>query len=200
MVNGKAIIGLMGGVGSGKSCVAGEFLRLGCGVVDADRVGHDLLGAGHIKDKIREVFGEGVFGADGEVDRGALSEIVFHSEENVARINNILHPEILVKCEQLIDDLSITAAKAIILDMPLLVEVGWDKRCDFLVFIDCPEQIRAQRAEKKGTDTKKNLKKRENFQISLDTKAKIAHYTLNNHSDRQALASQVDRIFSIINK
>jgi len=194
----KIIIGIMGGLGSGKSSVAAEFGKLGCAVIDADRIAHQLLDTEDIARKVRDAFGPEVFGADGDIDRAALGERTFESSENVAKINDILHPEILIKCTQLIAEYNNSDIKAIILDLPLLIEVGWHKKCDILIFIDCPEPIRAQRTEKNGHLSKKLLKKRENFQISLDKKSKIAHYTINNHSDLSVMAEQVARIFSII--
>ena len=198
MANEKLIIGILGGIGSGKSSVAAEFAKLGCGVVDADKIAHELLETEEIAEQVRQAFGEDVFDSDGRINRQVLGERTFENSENVAKINDILHPEVLVKCRQLIAEYNNTDIKAIILDLPLLIEVGWEKKCDILIFVDCPEPIRAQRAEKNCGLSKKLLKKRENFQISLDNKSKIAHYTINNHSDLLALAEQVARIFSII--
>ncbi len=197
MENKKIIIGILGGIGSGKSSVAAEFAKLGCAVIDADRIAHQLLDTEKIARQIRDAFGAEVFDADGRVNCSALGDRTFESSENVAKINDILHPEILIKCRQLIAEYNNADIKAIILDLPLLVEVGWDKKCDILIFIDCPERIRTQRTAKNGHLSKKLLKKRENFQISLDNKLKIAHYTINNHSDLSVLAEQVVRIFSI---
>ena len=194
----KLIIGILGGIGSGKSSVAAEFAKLGCAVIDADRIAHQLIDTERIVRQIREAFGAEVFDADGNIDRAALGERTFENSENVAKINDILHPEILIKCGQLIAEYNNADIKAIILDLPLLIEVGWDKKCDILIFVDCPEPIRAERAEKNGRLSKKLLKKRENFQISLDNKLKIAHYRVNNHSDLSVMAEQVARIFSII--
>ena len=88
--------------------------------------------------------------------------------------------------------------RAIVLDMPLLLEVAWDKHCDVLIFVECSDSIRSKRAEKRDICYENRLKKREKFQISLDNKAQIAHYTVRNNSDLSALAEQVERIFSII--
>jgi dephospho-CoA kinase len=78
------------------------------------------------------------------------------------------------------------------------VEVGWDKRCDKLIFVDCNQQLRIDRAGEIGTFDENQLKIRENFQISLDNKAVIADNTINNNSDFSALAKQVADIFSCI--
>jgi dephospho-CoA kinase len=105
----------------------------------------------------------------------------------------------LARCEELLSELNEDrAVKAIVLDMPLLVEVGWKKRCDKLVFVACREDIKAQRAAKKGVSWKNQQKKRENFQISLDMKSKIADYTVENNSDVSTMSNQVIKIFTTI--
>ncbi len=196
----KPIIGILGGPASGKSTVAGEFARLGCGLVDADVEVGRLLEDGDIKEQIRRAFGQGVFDNDGRINRDRLAEQVFESKANVDRINGIIHPPVLARCEQLIAEYnSDSGIKAIVLDIPLLVEVGWAESCDKLVFVACDYQIRACRAGEKGGFYKKQLKKRENFQISLDKKAKIADYMLSNNSGLAAMAEQVVRVFTIIN-
>jgi dephospho-CoA kinase len=105
----------------------------------------------------------------------------------------------LARCEELLNALNEhRQVKAIVLDMPLLVEVGWEKRCDKLIFVACREDIKAQRAAKKGVSWKNLQKKRENFQISLDMKSKIADYTVENNSDLSTMSNQVIKIFTII--
>jgi dephospho-CoA kinase len=88
--------------------------------------------------------------------------------------------------------------KAIVLDMPLLVEVGWARRCDKLIFVDCKRQLRVDRAKKMGVFNENQLKIRENFQISLDNKVAIADNTVDNNSAFSALPRQVADIFSYI--
>jgi dephospho-CoA kinase len=193
----KIVIGILGGIGSGKSSVAQEFARLGCGVIEADSMVRQLLEDKNIVQTITEAFGTDIL-SNAKVDRIKLSEKVFQDSESVERINKIIHPHVLLKTEMLIEELNNSEkVKAIVLDIPLLAEVGWIKRCDKIVFVDCKYQIRAQRTLKKGGFSEKQLKKRENFQISLDKKAKIADYILDNNSCLSALAEQVFRIFSI---
>ena len=199
MDNRKKIIGILGGIGSGKSSVAGEFGRLGCGVIDADRIAHELLEKDEIIDRLKEAFGEGILDSNGKIQRGRLSEVVFEDQANVTKINEIIHPQVIAKAQEQIVEFNIQdKIKAIVLDAPLLVEVGWHKRCDKLVFVACKDQIRAHRNQKKGAFSIKQQKKRENFQISLDNKAKIADYIVDNNSDLSALSKQIVMIFSII--
>ena len=116
-------------------------------------------------------------------------------------LNDLIHPEVLRKCRSLIsqykDDETITG---IILDMPLLLEVGWEKKCDFLIFVACEEAERIEWALKNGKMDIEQLKKRENLQISLDKKRQIAHYRVYNNSDESDVAEQIAQIFSNITK
>lgn len=195
----KPIIGILGGIASGKSSVAASFARLGCGVVDADLVAHQLLKEYDTIKQLKDAFGEEFIHKDGTVDRQKLSFTVFDDLEKVRKINEIIHPPVLDRCNELIYAYNADHdVPAIVLDMPLLMEVGWDKRCDFLVFVDCNNENRQLHTANRSSDAKKYLKKRENFQISLDNKANLAHYTVDNNSDESAIAGQVECIFSII--
>ena len=199
MASGKIIIGILGRICSGKSTVAAEFARLGCDVIDADEIAHGLLEKSDIKEQIKEAFGDDVFDSTGRVDRNKLAEKVFEDEKTVERINRIIHPPVLAKCEELITEFnSRSNIKAIVLDVPLLAEAGWLGKCNKLIFVDCDEEIRARRAAKKGVFSKNQLKKRENLQIFLDKKKKIADYIVDNNSGLSAMAEQVVRIFTII--
>ncbi len=199
MADEKTVIGILGGICSGKSTVAREFGRLGCGVVDADAIAHELLEDSDIKKQIKEAFGEGIFDDAGLVKREELAEKAFEDEQAVAKINGIIHPPVLSRCADLIAEFNRRSdIKGIVLDIPLLAEAGWLKECDKLVFVECETEIRACRAAQKGRFSKKQLKKRENFQIFLDKKKKIADYIVDNNSGLSATAEQVVRIFTII--
>jgi len=194
----KPIIGILGGIGSGKSIVAAEFAKLGCKVIDADKIAHKLLDEQTVKEKIIASFGRAILDSDDKIDREKLAEVVFANTDRLLSLNEIIHPLVLQRAEELIKQYnSQNQVKAIVLDMPLLVEVGWDKRCDKLIFIDCEQKLRLDRAKKMGFD-KNQVKIRENFQISLDNKANLADNTINNNSDFSALARQVADIFSYI--
>ncbi len=195
----KIIIGILGGVCSGKSTVAAQLVRLGCGLIDADEIAHEVIEQEHIADEIVKAFGPGVCDSNGRIDRTRLGERVFESKTTVEMLNSIIHPPVLARCEELLSALNEhRQIKAIALDMPLLVEVGWKKRCDKLIFVACREDIKAQRTAKKGVSWKNLQKKRENFQISLDMKNKIADYIVENNSDLSTMSNQVIKIFTTI--
>jgi len=195
----KPIIGILGGIGSGKSTVAAEFAKLGCKVIDADKIAHELLlYKTAVKEKVVGLFGQTILDPAGKIDREKLAEVVFADARKLSLINEIIHPLVLQRAQELIKQYDCqNQVKAIVLDMPLLVEVGWDKRCDKLIFVDCEQKLRLDRAKKLGFD-KNQVKIRENFQISLDNKANLVDYTVENNSDFSVLAKQVVNIFSYI--
>jgi dephospho-CoA kinase len=194
----KPIIGILGGIASGKSTVAAEFAKLGCKVIDADKIAHEVIEQKNIKKKIVDVFGSDVLNSASEVDRKKLAGVVFSSAKKLSLLNNIVHPLVIAQVEQLIEQYNRrNQVRAIVLDMPLLAEIGWTERCDRLIFVDCSEKIRLKRAKKMGFN-KNQIKIRENFQISLDNKKKLADNSIENNSGFSALVRQVADIFSDI--
>lgn len=192
---------MMGGIASGKSTVAKLLEQSGCAVIDADAIAGEVLQTAEVKGQIAKMFGVDIFDTFGQIDRKKLAAIVFESSENILAINSIIHPLVFAHSEELIAEYnSDKNIKAIVLDMPLLLEVGWDKRCDKLLFVDCEAEIRLARSKKRADFDEKKIKKRENFQISLDKKADIAHYTICNNHGLLELARQLDDIFPCLVK
>jgi len=172
---------------------------LGCAVVDADKIAHRLLDEAGIREQVVGLFGQQILDPAGKIDREKLAEIAFADPEKLSLLNKAIHPLVLEETEQLIRrHNSQSRVKAIVLDMPLLLEVGWEKRCDRLIFVQCDPQIRGQRAKKMGFFDENQLKVRENFQISLDKKACVADNIIENNSGFSALVRQVANIFSSV--
>ena len=99
----KPIIGIIGGIGSGKSAVAAELGKLGCKVIDADRIAHELLEKKSVKDKILTYFGPEILNLKGKIDRRKLAEIVFADAGKLASLNRVIHPLVLKKTEKFIE-------------------------------------------------------------------------------------------------
>ena len=195
----KPIIGILGGIGSGKSTVANEFAKLGCAVVDADKIAHRLLDEAGVREEIVGLFGQQIVDPAGKIDRGKLAKVVFADPEKLLLLNKTIHPLVLKETEQLIRrHNSQSRVKAIVLDMPLLLEEGWETRCDRLIFVECDPRIRAERAKKMGIFDENQLKVRENSQISLDKKVGVADNIIENNSGFSALVRQVANIFSSV--
>jgi dephospho-CoA kinase len=198
----KPVIGILGGICAGKSTVANEFAKLGCKVIDADKIAHELLEENAVRDKIVRLFGQTILGQENKIDHKKLAEIAFSNEQKLLLLNGIIHPFVLDRTEELIEQYQReNNVPAIVLDMPLLVEVGWQNHCEHLIFVDCDKKIRQERAKKMGIFEENQIKIRENFQISLDNKRALADNSIDNNSGFSALVRQVIDIFStMVNK
>ncbi len=192
------IIGLLGGVASGKSLVARQFGEMGAGVLDADRAGHEVLRLPDVEDEIRNHWGERVFGDDGHVDRARLAAIVFDPspEGGTARkrLEQITHPRIAQLLSADAEALAAQGFRAVVLDAPLLFEAGWDRLCGTLVFVDAPGPVRLRRALARGW-TEQQFAAREAAQETLDLKRQRADYAIDNSGPPEATFAQVERVW-----
>jgi len=194
----KPVIGILGAIASGKSAVAAQFAKLGCAVIDADRMAKEMLDEPAISRSIIELAGEGVVSENRHIDKTKLASIVFNNPAMLEQLTNILHPPVLRQTSALISAYqSQDNVKAIVLDIPLLAEVGWDQNCDVLVFVNVDPAVRNERAACRGLGGEQ-IEAREKFQISLDKKRSLADYIVDNNSDLSELGEQVSRIFSSI--
>ena len=197
----KPLIGIIGGIASGKSTVAAEFGKLGCAVIDADMIVHELLREDKVRDEVVQLFGPEVLNACGELDRKRLATIVFADTKRLSALNKVIHPRVLRRTEELIAQYNQDShTQAIVLDMPLLIEVGWADRCDRVIFVECDRSRRVERARTEGLLDSREIEIRENLQISLDKKAGLADNIVDNNSDFSTLVRQIKRIFSEIAK
>lgn len=186
---------LVGGVASGKSTVARAFEKLGAVVVDADAEGHEVLKDAQVRDEIRAAFGE-VFAADGSVDRAKLGAAVFGDAAKLERLNGITHPRIRARTQAKLDAAIQGNAKAVVLDVSLLLESkAYEGKYDVLVYVACPEEERERRAEAKRGWKRGELQKRQQHQLSLDTKRALADAVIDNGGTEEATQQQVQRLW-----
>ena len=190
------VIGLIGGIGCGKSTVAKAFLSYGATLFDADQSGHAALCDPTIKEVIEARFGQTVFTPTGEVSRQALAKIVFSNEEELKSLNQLIHPFIIEQFLIKLKEVQASGVKFFILDAPLLLETGMDKYCDCIIFIDTDESLRTVRVSKRGWSIEE-FKNREKNQISLKKKQKKADYVIDNNG---TLATMERQVSSIIEK
>ncbi len=190
------LIGLIGGVASGKSTVAQAFQQLGAVVLDADRAGHKVLHLPAVRAAIGGRWGKEVIGEDGEVDRAALGKIVFapppDGPRELLELERITHPEIRARLKAQIEELARHGTQVVILDAPVMLKAGWDKFCDSIIFIDAPETERRQRAAARGW-TAEEFRRREAAQESVDEKRRRADFVLDNSQDLGYIQAQVQR-------
>ncbi|MBL7133278.1 MAG: dephospho-CoA kinase [Phycisphaerae bacterium] len=192
----KPVIGILGGVGAGKSTVAAELAALGCTLVDGDAIGHELLAEPAVREQLRQRWGGGIFTAAGEVDREALGKIVFNDPVELTALNSIMHPLIGRRIEQQIARAQADeSVAAVVMDAAVMLEAGWDEFCTHLVFVDAPQSERLSRKEGAMGLEKTSWKKCEEFQIPLDKKAGICDYIIDNSSSVSCLRDQVRELF-----
>jgi dephospho-CoA kinase len=190
------LIGLLGGVASGKSMVADMFRRLGAEVLDADRVGHEVLRMPAVRAAVGGRWGKDVIGPDGEVNRPALAKIVFAAPPDglreLAELERITHPEIRRRLQAEVAELARRGAKMAILDAPVMLKAGWSQLCDALVFVDAPADQRQARAMARGW-TAAEFARREAAQEPVEEKRRLADFVLDNSQDVSYIQAQVER-------
>jgi dephospho-CoA kinase len=181
------ILGLVGGVASGKSFVAECFRALGAAVLDGDKAGHAVLTEPAIIEAIRNRWGDGVIDASGNVNRSAVAKIVFAPGNEVEKrfLEELTHPRIHARLKRQMDQLQASPSPpaAVVIDAALLFEAGWDKLCDKVIFVDAPRDIRLERAIARGWSAE-HLAAREASQLPLDEKRNRSHIVIRNARSR----------------
>jgi dephospho-CoA kinase len=193
------IIGITGGVGSGKSLVAQQLGLLGAGVLDADRGGHEALRLPHVEAAARQRWGDAVFGTEGRIDRAKLARIVFaggpEAERERKYLEQLTHPEIGRLLKRQAEAFETAGIEVAILDAALLFEAGWNKMCDKTVFIESPREVRQARVLARGW-TKEEFAAREGVQESLDRKRAHADVIIDNSSSPERTQAQVEQFWA----
>ena len=199
MFAGKPIIGISGGIGSGKSFIAQLFAAEGCLVLNADDQVRALYADPSIKQTLKTWWGDQVFNTQGEVDRRAIAHIIFADPEQKKRLESLLHPRV----DQLRQAAMQAAAAdpqvlAYVWDIPLLFEVGLHARCDALIYVDAPPEQRLQRVRQTRGWEESELLRREKLQSPLDNKRRMSNYILKNTADVGFAQRQVREVLSEI--
>jgi len=192
------VIGIAGGIASGKSLVARCFERLGANVLDADSVGHEVLKNTEVIDAIVFQFGEIVL-FEGEIDRRALGRIVFDpSPEGVRsldRLEAITHPPIGLQIQSELTQLkSNSQLPAVVLDAPVMFKANWDTMCDKIVFVHTDITQRRTRALERGWDDDE-LSRRESQQFPILEKRSKSTDLIDNSGSREKTYAQVCKLW-----
>jgi dephospho-CoA kinase len=192
----KPIIGLVGGIGAGKSLVAALFAERGARVIDADAAGHEALRQPSIRDQVKSRWGDQVIEKDNQVNRRKLGSIVFADPQERTVLQAIVFPWIDQQIrEEIARAQSDPSVRLIVLDAAIMQETGWDAACNRVIFIDTPRQQRAARLMERRGWSAEELPSRERAQMSVDEKRSRAHDILINDGTLADLAQQVDAWF-----
>lgn len=194
------VIGVIGGIGSGKSRVAALLAGRGAQVIDADAVGHALLNQRPVREQVVARFGTGILTppADPEgppsIDRRALGAIVFPNSQELKALESILHPRMRRTFERAIARaVRRGKATAVVLDAAILLEARWDSLCDRIFFVDTPRDQRLARLALERGWTEEKLEARERAQWPLEEKRRRADAVVVNDDGLDRLEAAVDR-------
>jgi dephospho-CoA kinase len=190
----RVILGLLGGIAAGKSSVAAAIARLGPGrVVDADALAQEVLAAVAKDGRLAATLGPAAVRKDGSPDKKAIAKRVFTEPQALRALERLTHPPVLARINEAVDEHRAgLGAPVLVLDVPLLIEVGLDRRCDELWFVDVPDEMRFARAEQRQGHSKDEVLRREAAQSPLDRKRARADRVIDNSRDPAALEAQVD--------
>jgi dephospho-CoA kinase len=188
----KPVVGLLGGMGSGKSRVAAELAALGGRVLNADQFGHEALRQPEIRERLVQRWGEKILDETEAIVRGRVARIVFSDAAERQWLEAQVHPYIARRVRE-----EVAAAQAdpavtlIVLDAAIMLEAGWDSVCDRLIYVHAPRAERLRRlAEQRGWSAKE-VEARERAQLSLTAKATRADYVVDNSGPPEHLARQI---------
>ncbi len=186
------VIGLVGGIGSGKSLVASHLRQLGCLVCDSDAMARDILRERRVRDQLIEWWGSGIVDRDGEIDRGRVASIVFARPQERARLESLIHPLVEARRERLFGEPP-PGTRALVIDAPLLLEAGLGEKCDAIFFVDAPRPVRLARVVATRGWTEEEVDRREAAQWPLDRKRQAADTVLRNDDEPASLRQEVAR-------
>lgn len=186
------IIGLTGGIGSGKSTVARSLQEHGFPIVDADLIAREIVEPGQpALAELTKEFGADILNADGSLDRGLLASRAFTNKDTTQRLNNITHPRINQRTQELFDEARENGAEAVIYDMPLLIDKGLHKDMDATIVVHAAEHVRLERlTTKRGLDAD-DVRRRINAQIDDETRKQHADILLDNNGTEEDLTKQI---------
>jgi len=188
------IIGLTGGIGSGKSTVSRYLSELGCIIVDADRISHNITGQGApiLKD-IQQMFGEDLVDAEGNLQRKKLGELVFSDKEKLKKLNELITGKILEEALTEIERVKETYPyNHLVFDVPLLFESGWSKYCDICWTVSCSEEIRIKRVAERDGLSEESVRSRMKSQFSDSQREKLADVVIFNNGGLEELYRAIE--------
>ena len=186
------IIGLTGGIGSGKTSVAAKLRALGARVFDADEAAKNAVLPGTEGFfKVVETFGPQIVDADGKLNRMALAEIVFNDKESLKRLEEIIHSYVWQETDKFLNACREAGERAVILDIPLLIECGWHQKVDEVWLVVLPVEEQIMRTMKRSGMTAEAVQARIAAQMPLDQKKKYATLVIDNSGAWEETEKQV---------
>lgn len=194
------IIGLTGGIATGKSTVSSIIKKnYDVKIIDVDEIGKKVMKQKIILEKLKKVFGEDVI-KNGELDRKKMREIVFNDDQKREELNKITHTVILEEVDRIIEEYKKIEDGIIIVDMPLLFEVGYAKKVDKVILIYCKKNIEINRLINRDNIQKEDALKMMEAQMDLEEKKKMADIIIDNNSNLEDLENKIKKVIEKMKK
>ncbi len=188
------ILGLTGGIASGKSTVASELAALGAVVLVADEAAHRAINLPQVKSVLVERWGNGFLDSVGDVDRQKVAQRVFSpNDEKLVELKflqSVLHPLLREQFEARLETLRGQGTPVAVIDAPLLIEAGWEDLCDSVLFVDTPENVRLERTRQRGW-AEQDFLRRESVQMPIEEKRRLSTRAIVNDGSLEDLRKQV---------
>ncbi|MFQ5503513.1 MAG: dephospho-CoA kinase [Planctomycetota bacterium] len=183
------VLGLLGGVASGKTFVARVLAEAGLVVLDADEIAREVLATPELRRALLDMLGEGILKPDGSLDRSRIAARVFGDDEARRGLEALSHPEIRRRLVTRMEE-AVLAGKWVVLDAPLLLESGLIERCDHVVFLDVPAELRRERALARGMSPA-DWQEREAAQADLQVKRSRADFVIGNEGGPEVTRARI---------
>ena len=183
----KLVLGLVGGIGAGKTAVSEILEDAGCVVSYSDRVSHEVMKSAEVRSQICEWWGDEVLDPEGMLDRTAIAAKVFSNRDELKRLEDLLHP--IINATRIRHFQANPGARAYVIDAPLLIETGLDAECDAVIMVDSAREDRLKRVAARGWSAEE-LDKRQALQLPLDQKRNRADHVLINDGSEAALRTR----------
>lgn len=191
------IIGLTGGIGTGKSTVSAYLAQKGCKIIDADLISHQMTEAGSpCLAEIRDAFGEDVFLRDGNLDRKKVGRLVFADATKKKTLEQIITRRVIEKTLRILQDCRVQQEALVVLDAPLLFECGMQRYTDETWLVVCRTETRLRRIAARDGLAEEDIQKRIANQMSTEQKEKLADYIIDNSRDLAWLYAQIDTLLA----
>ena len=190
------IIGLTGGICSGKSTVSHMLAKLGATVLDADEIGHEALKPDtEVWHKVVAAFGRQILTATGDIDRNKLGKIVFDSAESLSQLNRIMHPRMYEMIKVQLEQYRKQGTRAVVLEAPLLIEANWTSLVDEVWITVAPEPIILKRLQERNSLSTPESLVRIHSQMSNEERLKHADLIIDTDCDFDELRTRVEKLW-----
>lgn len=190
-------VGLTGGLASGKTFVGQALAQLGCHLIEADELGHQVLLPGaEAYDAVLNEFGNEILDDEGQIDRAKLGELVWDAPERLKKLSSFVHPPVIAREERMLAEISRIDPRAIVVvAAAILVETGRYKRFDRLIVVVCNLEQQIERATRRGPYTREQVLARLNRQLPMEEKLRVADYVIDTSGDKEKTLEQVQAVY-----